>query len=819
MHRFRTRVVSLILALSVIFGGGLEVFASEPTPHKSVTVRHGHDSISSGFTPSTFGSGKIDTAPVTFVERGGLSSVSYSLHPGDAVDGDYTGEELVDDAEKRALLGAILTTSHELGGIKDSTVATGSVTSDRWLVTQVLVWSLMGGDGNIYFEQTGKIGVSGAVKKDVERAIEVANGASSRAEDISGLDGYLDQFYGMLRDFYAIPSFAMYTENGPVGNAWADRPASMDGDGVIMLTGVCKHDDGMYYFMEKDTNGVMSRFDFSNQFKPNASVEQDNLNNTLAVTYAGGDGYYEYGDEVMATLPGGPESFECFKSGDNSIVSYVDSEFEMGCRVGLEVSPQDMLGMAKAAPGARVSGLQENEQGKISYEGLCEWLKDKSSSITEWSMDPNNSTSVLTRERVVEWLESHKDWYLNTVYKGGDYQSPNGDWSYNGSPGMNCAGFVAHVMRSLGMNCDTFSDTLTPILYRVLHGSGLKWDLAAGASNWISMAHFHKWNTYVFRTKEELLASGVARKGDIVVSYWSLQPGHTGHDNHIGFFWGDTPSDDKFWHSSTHPQKNGNAITGLEPKSNGSLWVLIPLDSTTMSRPTPTLELKTDPPRTPEVPPGVFIRKKSDDGKIEGITFTITGDGKTYTKVTNEYGIIDCSDLPVYFEGTKQFITYHVEEEIPVRYIHDQENASKNFILEPGKTVFLDFENKQKMWRLTFKKHDSILGDQAQGRGTLFGAEFGIYHNGELIDVVMSNYDGLVVTDYYPCDTGYTLKELLAPDGYKLNPTVYAIGLNPGETLEQFNDCNRLEPLDDGDPDVIRTKYEIQGQLDNEDAV
>lgn len=811
MHRFRTRVVSLILALSVILGGGgLEVFASEPTSHKAVTVRHGHDSISSGFTPSTFGSGEVVTAPVMFVERDGLSSVSYSLRPGDAVDGEYMGEELVDDAEKRALLGAILTTSHELGGIKDTTFASGSVMSDRWLVTQVLVWSLMGGDGNVYFEQTGKIGVSGAVKKDVEHAIEVINGAGARLEDISGLDGYLDQFYGMLRDFYAIPSFAMYTENGPVGKDWSDRPASMDGDGVIMLTGVCKHDDGTYYFMEKDTNGVMSRFDFSNQFKPNASVEQDNLNNTLAVTYAGVDGYYEYGDEVMATLPGGPESFECFKSGDNGIVSYVDSEFEMGCRVGLEVVPQDMDMMVAAAPGARGWGMQENEHGKITYAGLCDWLKDKSSSFTEWS--------GIEREDVVNWLTEHEDWYLGTPYRGGDYQSPKGDTSYNGFAAMNCAGFVSHVMCQLGMDDMSFWNTLSPISYGIYHGSNDRaHDLLAGASNWISMAHFKKWNNYVFNSKEELLASGLAQKGDIIVAYWSLAPGSTGHDNHIGFFWGDTPSEDKFWHSSTHPQTNGNAITAITPKSNGSLWVLIPLGGTTVMK-TPPIT-KTEPPRpTAEIPPGVFIRKRSDDGEIGGITFTITGDGKTYTRVTNEYGIIDCSDLPVYFDGTKQFITYHVEEEIPVRYVHDQENASKNFILEPGKTVFLDFENKQKMWRLSFKKHDSVLGDQAQGKGTLFGAEFGIYHNCELIDVVMSNYDGLVVTDYYPCDNGYTLKEILAPDGYVLDSTVYAIGLNPGETLEQFNDCNRLEPLDNGDLDVIRTKYEIQGQLDSGDA-
>lgn len=225
--------------------------------------------------------------------------------------------------------------------------------------------------------------------------------------------------------------------------------------------------------------------------------------------------------------------------------------------------------------------------------------------------------------------------------------------------------------------------------------------------------------------------------------------------------------------------------------------------------------ITTNPPQTPPPTPSeVYIRKTSDDGNVAGIVFTITGNGEVYHKKTDENGFIDLSDLPQYVEGTQQLIEYHVEEEIPVEYIHDRENASKNFVLEPGKTVYLDFNNKQKVWRLTFKKHDSSLATQAQGKGTLAGAIFAVYKDGELLDTYTTDENGEITTEYYPCGPGYTLTELSPPAGYMSDPTVYAIGLMPGETLEQYNDCNRMEALDGDDPEVIRSVYSIKSALD-----
>ena len=182
----------------------------------------------------------------------------------------------------------------------------------------------------------------------------------------------------------------------------------------------------------------------------------------------------------------------------------------------------------------------------------------------------------VTRAKIVSHLESHEhdDFYLGTPYQGGDWQSPNGDTSYNGSAGMNCTGFVSYVLRACGLNTGTFLEQLSITGSTIWAGSGLPYDLMSGASNYLNAVQNGDIAAYTFRDKSELLASGLAQKGDILLMWWSLSPFDDGADNHIGFFWGDSPSEDKMWHSSTHPQ-NGNQISEIVPKTPGSYFVLI----------------------------------------------------------------------------------------------------------------------------------------------------------------------------------------------------------------------------------------------------
>ena len=193
----------------------------------------------------------------------------------------------------------------------------------------------------------------------------------------------------------------------------------------------------------------------------------------------------------------------------------------------------------------------------------------------------NYMTSVgVTREAIVRELESHEndDFYLGTPYEGGDAQSPNGDTDYNGHAGLNCGGFVSYVLRAAGLDAEKAMEIMQEVPGTTnWFGSGKPYDILAGASNYMNLIKNYDISAYAFRTKQELLNSGLAEKGDIIVMWWSDSPGADGADNHIGFFWGEKADDDVLWHSSTHPQ-SGNQISAITPKTEGSFYILIKIE-------------------------------------------------------------------------------------------------------------------------------------------------------------------------------------------------------------------------------------------------
>ena len=112
---------------------------------------------------------------------------------------------------------------------------------------------------------------------------------------------------------------------------------------------------------------------------------------------------------------------------------------------------------------------------------------------------------------------------------------------------------------------------LFPVSYTHLY------DWLAGASNYKNLIENGNISAYAFRTKQELLSSGLAEKGDIILMWWSNSPGADGADNHIGFFWGEASDDDVMWHSGTEPS-SGNQISTITPKTPGSFYILIKIE-------------------------------------------------------------------------------------------------------------------------------------------------------------------------------------------------------------------------------------------------
>ena len=76
---------------------------------------------------------------------------------------------------------------------------------------------------------------------------------------------------------------------------------------------------------------------------------------------------------------------------------------------------------------------------------------------------------------------------------------------------MNCAGFISYVLRKAGLDAETTMEIMhrTPVNQ---YGSGLPYDWLAGASNYKNLIENGNISAYAFRTKQELLSSGLAEK-------------------------------------------------------------------------------------------------------------------------------------------------------------------------------------------------------------------------------------------------------------------------------------------------------------------
>ena len=176
-------------------------------------------------------------------------------------------------------------------------------------------------------------------------------------------------------------------------------------------------------------------------------------------------------------------------------------------------------------------------------------------------------------------LSQHEndEYYLTTPYgnkgphgEGGaidtwDCWKPKGE--YGSGAYMNCTGFVVAVLRACGANTSIIGNYTAKDGYnRGNETNAYKWDEYCRDNNAVS---------YTFSSKEQMLASGILEKGDIIY----MEPADWNHSNsdcHIGFFWGSNSSEDLFWHSSSHADgivkgyfpnsAGGNVISKITPK-------------------------------------------------------------------------------------------------------------------------------------------------------------------------------------------------------------------------------------------------------------
>lgn len=172
------------------------------------------------------------------------------------------------------------------------------------------------------------------------------------------------------------------------------------------------------------------------------------------------------------------------------------------------------------------------------------------------------------------------------------------------------------------------------------------------------------------------------------------------------------------------------------------------------------------------------IVKTSEDGEIEGIKFTLTGNGLTYTGVTDSKGVFLKENIPA---GT-----YTVTEESIDKYVPQK---SQTVTVRGGETATVNFDNILKKFRVKVVKSDIEEGT-AQGDASLAGATYGLFKGDELIDTYVTDSNASFTTAYYVCDTDWILKELDASEGYLVNSTVYKVGADPKLYTIEYNTTN-----------------------------
>ena len=350
-------------------------------------------------------------------------------------------------------------------------------------------------------------------------------------------------------------------------------------------------------------------------------------------------------------------------------------------------------------------------------------------------------------------LSQHEndEYYLTTPYAN---KGPHGEdgaidtwdcWKPKGEYGsgayMNCAGFVVAVLRACGAN--------TSIIGNYTAMDGYNRGNETNASKWDEYCRDNNAVSYTFSSKEQMLASGILEKGDIIY----MEPADWNHSNsdcHIGFFWGSNSSEDLFWHSSSHADgivkgyfpnsAGGNVISKITPKYPVSYYRVIK----TLHKGYLTLH-KDSSNKT--------ITDANDCYSLAGAEYGVYTDSNCSNKVatltTNASGNANTVSLNpgrYYVKETKAPKGYFTDSQV---YTADVSGANRES--SPVKLSVSDNPANDPMSMLLGKfdgqKTYNGAGNLPQGSATLAGAEFTVDYYATLD---YKSYDDLKNADVKP---------------------------------------------------------------------
>lgn len=183
------------------------------------------------------------------------------------------------------------------------------------------------------------------------------------------------------------------------------------------------------------------------------------------------------------------------------------------------------------------------------------------------------------------------------------------------------------------------------------------------------------------------------------------------------------------------------------------------------------------------------VAKTSEDGFTEGMKFHLYGTSASGAKV-DLYATTDAKGIATFKNVLIAGVSGYTLEEVDtaIRYVIPEDQS----VTVAWKEVTnASVKNRLKKFNVSVVKKDAEV-QNPQGNGTLAGAVYGIYQDGELVDTYTTDENGNFTTKYYTCGSDWTIREITPSEGYLLDEKEYHVGAEPENYTVEFNSAPSL---------------------------